>query len=237
VKLTYSFRSLADWHDLKRGKELVDVLKASDFVIEKVDDKEPIRKNFEEQRLPNYWVGRGLPGQHSTCYFLFKGSRPYKFSGMVTWKRDLPTGSTWLNTLHLDITISGKSRPESDALLNLGDKLFSWSQAVHGFITDAALYSPLVRPPAMRLYIPKLFWVNYFGQEYLSNPDFRIAVPSTTLRSGVRVDLGSIYDDPRSADEGYLREAKMKFGLGWFGEGKPDELRMPAFDFSALCKE
>lgn len=234
VKLAYSYRSLMDWGDISRGHDLVQLLECSGLKIEKVDDKEPVRQDFLAQELPSYWLGRGLPGQHLTCYFLFKGSRPYKFSGMVTWKRLLPDESTWMNTLHMDFTISGKTRPEPDWLVGVGDQLFGWTQASHGFITDASLFNPLGRSPAKRLYLPQLFWVNYFGLDYLSSPDFCVPTAAVDMPSGKRLVIGNGYDDARLADKGFLETIVAEFGLGWFGEGHPDEFRMPDFDFSAL---
>jgi len=235
MKLTYSYRALTDWGDVLRGQSFIDILESAGLKVEGVDGKEPIKKEFKAGALSEHWAGRGLPGQHSTCYFLFKGQGKCKFSGMVTWHRDLPEESTYFNSLNVWLSI-GKSRPDPVWFLDLGDRLFGWSQAYYGFISLDTLYDPLHRPAAKRLFIPKLFWANYFGQDYLSCSDFRLPVPAADLPTGKRMVLGSSFDDPCLADETYLSSVAEEIGLGWFGEGNADEYRIPDLDFALLWR-
>lgn len=235
MRLTLDFRSLADWEPIARGEALMKQLKLAGFEVEKAGSSEPVRLEYTEETVRAVWPSISLPGKSSTGYFLFKGKRPFRFSGMVIWNKNLPPASTLFNYLSLNLTVDKRWLAQADRLIELGDRLFEWSGAVNGFITLAELHDPLARPPAQRMYLPGVYWVNYFGHDYCNRPGFRLPESAVALSSGVRVVLGSGPDDLGLADtNGLLHSVKSEIGLGWFGEGDSSQFQIPPFDFSAL---
>lgn len=229
------FRSLADWSAPSTGFAFIDLLESRGLKIEKANDHEPIRKVFDPSTP--FWAtpGTAIPGtQYASNYFLFKGARGLRFSGMAVWHRNLPPESTVFNYLYL--WIHRTPRPTPDFVRELADALFLWSDAVSGYVTDEALDKPLSRPPEQRKYLSGLYWLNYFGPTYLSEPDFTLLAGSTPVGRGMRWSPGRDYDDPRLKDAAYLSARKLEIGAGWFAEGPREDWRLPKLDFSMLCR-
>lgn len=236
MKLIYRYRSLADWDSVTKGMALMEILSDFGLVVDKVGSSEPIRQEYTQESVTDLWPCLNVPGKSSTGYFLFKGKRPFSFSGMATWNKNLPIDSALFNWLTLHITLNRKVT-DFRRLVEIGDALFGWAEAVNGFISLESLYEPLARPPALRNYLPGLFWINYFGKEYCNRLDFRTVATKTLSTTGVRVTLGEGPDDPQLSDQNtYLRALKTEIGQGWFGEGDPSAYRLPSFDFTALCR-
>ncbi|MHB8928881.1 MAG: hypothetical protein ACYC9Q_14765 [Bacillota bacterium] len=234
-RIKISFRSLTDWSDPSRGMSLVDLLETRGLRVEKADDHEPIRRVFDQ--CEPFWSPAGSVAsgtQYASSTFLFRGAKGLKFSGMAVWRRNLPPGSTLFN--HLAIWIDRKPRPAPDFLTELADALFVWSNAVSGFVTDEALHKVLSRPPEQRKYLDGLYWLNYYGATYLSEPDFVIPPGSVPLERGMRWSPGGDYDDPKLKDDAYLSARKLEIGVGWFAEGPREGWRLPKLDFSVLCR-
>jgi hypothetical protein len=172
--------------------------------------------------------------QYASNLFLFRGSKGLKFSGMAVWRRNLPPGSAVFNFLH--VWIDRTPRPNADFVTELADALFVWANATSGFVTDEALDKPLSRPPEQRKYLSGLYWLNYFGPMYLSEPDFSLLPGCTPVDRGMRWSPGGAYDDPRLKDDAYLSARKLEIGAGWFAEGPREGWRLPKLDFSVLCR-
>ncbi|MHB8926830.1 MAG: hypothetical protein ACYC9Q_04085 [Bacillota bacterium] len=172
--------------------------------------------------------------EYASSLFLFRGGKGLKFSGMAVWRKNLPPGTTVFSSLH--IWISRTPRPTPDFVTELADALFVWADATSGFVTDEALDKPLSRPPEQRKYLSGLYWLNYFGPTYLSEPDFMLLPGSTPVGRGIRWSPGGDYDDPRLKDDAYLSARKLEIGAGWFAEGSQASWRLPKLDFSSLCR-
>ena len=233
VKITFDFSSLKDFSNLSHGERLLEILFSHGFMIDKADDAEPIRRDFDASMLPERWKGVGPAGGHSTCYFLFKGQKERKFSGMVTWNINLRQGTQVFNGLLFQLNIPKNF--EVNRLINLGDELFKWSDAVYGYITEDS--KDLVRtvPGGLYLGLPGLMWVNYFGPEYIKGPDFHIPDDHVAVGQGVRVCLSDKPSDDILGDSDFLQNWKEHFGAEWFWKGSKKR-RIPSFDHSALIR-
>lgn len=217
------------------GFALVDLLETRGMRIEKADDHEPVRMLFDPSKP--FWAAPSAIGsrtQYASNWFLFKGAKGLRFSGMAVWHRNLPPGSTIFNFLY--VWIHRTPHPTPDFARELADALFVWSDAVSGFVTDEALDRPLLRPPEQRKYLDSLYWLNYWGPEYLSEPDFVLPPGSTPVGRGMRWSPGGDYDDPRLKDDAYLSARKLEIGAGWFAEGPREGWRLPKLNFSLLCR-
>lgn len=234
MRITYSFSSLQDLSDLSSGEKLLKILSTNGLIVEKADDSEPIRKEFDETLLSDYWKGVGLPGEHLACYFLFKGQKEIKFSGMAIWKKNLGPKTNNFNCLLLKINIPQKY--DVRKLITLGDELFAWSGAVYGYISEDSKNGAMVVQGGLYSGIPDLLWVNYFGSSYLMEPDFYLPAGNFSVGNGVRVHLSDNPNDDKLADSSFLQSSKEQFGVEWFWKGSPNKRRRPAFDHSALIR-
>jgi hypothetical protein len=75
LKIAYKFYSLKDFSDLSIGERFLEILLSAELLIDKADDKEPIKKEFVIGNISEFWKGLGIKGESSTCYFLFKGTK------------------------------------------------------------------------------------------------------------------------------------------------------------------
>lgn len=133
MRITFSFSSLKDLSDISNGERFIEILLSNGLIIEKAGDCEPIKKCFTINDLPQVWKGVGI-GDFKTCYFLFKGKREIKFTGMVIWKNNLYPGSKSINGINLWLAIPKSC--DFKKLIQLGDDIFKWSDAVYGYITE-----------------------------------------------------------------------------------------------------
>lgn len=234
MKLTYVFRSLKDLSSLSQGERLLEILLSHGLVVDKADEKEPIRREFDASMLPDRWKGRGPAGGHSSCYFLFKGQKEIKFSGMVTWDINLGPHTQVFNGMLLRLNIPKKF--EVNSLINLGDELFTWSDSDYGFITEDSKNWSMTVPGGLYYGLPGLMWVNYFGPAYLKEPDFHIPADHVSVGQGLRVRLSEKPNDDILGDSGFLQNWKEQFGVEWFWKGSRNKRRIPSFDHSALIR-
>lgn len=234
MRLTYSFLSLQDLSNLSQGKRLLEILLSHGLVVDKADEGEPIRRDFEASMLPERWKGVGLAGGSSTCYFLFKGQKETKFTGMATWNLNLGPRTRAFNGVDLWLNIPKNF--EVNKLINLGDELFTWSGAVYGYITEVSKDWAKTMPSGIYLGLPGLMWVNYFGSAYLMEPDFHIPADHVSVGQGVRVCLREKPSDDTLGDSSFLQNWKNQFGAEWFWKGSPNKRRIPVFDHSALIR-
>lgn len=234
MKLTYSYYSLKDISKLSQGEEFLEILLSHGLVIEKADSQEPVRKAFDRSMFSDYWKGVGPIGGHSTCYFLFKGQQKVKFSGMVTWNRNLSPVSKAFNGVDLWLNIP-KGFDTKD-LIKLGDDLFIWSGAVYGYVTEDSKDKSMLVPGGIYLGLPDLMWVNYFGPVYINEPDFHIPPDHIPVGHGIRYLLTDTPTDDRLDDHDFLQHWKDYIGYEWFWEHPRRKLRVPPFDRSELCR-
>lgn len=236
VKMTYSFSSLQDLSNLSKGEKLLEILLSHGLVVDKVDEKEPIRREFDASMLPDCWKGRGPAGGHSTCCFLFKGQTKIKFSGMITWNINLRPNTKAFNGVLLRLNIPKNF--EGINFIKLGDELFTWSDSVYGYITeDSKDWSVKALRGGLYHGLAGLMWVNYFGSAYLTEPDFHISADHVSVGQGVRVCLSEKPSDDILGDSDFLQNRKNQFGAEWFWKGSPNKRRIPVFDHSALIRK
>jgi hypothetical protein len=235
MKITFSFNTTEDLSSLTQGEELLEILLSYGLVIEKADQDEPIRKEFDVSMLPERWKGVGLAGKHSSCYFLFKGQEKIKFSGMITWNINLPPNTNVFNGVHLWLNTSRSL--EVTKLISLGDELFKWSNSVYGYISEHSKDIARTVPAGLYYGLPGLMWVNYFGPAYLKEPDFHIPANHVFVGQGVRVCLSEKPNEDILGDSDFLQNYKEQFGVEWFWKGDFSEsCRTPCFDHSALIR-
>lgn len=229
MQVTYHFRSAADWSNPEQGTALIEALSETDLTVEKVGTADPPHLPFDPSA--GFWAGNGLPGFHTTGDFYFRGGGIGKFKGSVAWNRDLPIGTQHYNTLSLHLTV--RREIDTTRLIDLGDRLFAWSKPVFGLITGLGDLSPQARPPAARLYLPGLYWVNYFALLHYTALRFP-GDAVTLLPLGLRVTLASHPEDPEVGRR--AESLKAALGTGWFAEGPSGNWALPDVDFSALWR-
>lgn len=233
MKISYSFYSLKDLSDLSNGERLLEILLSYGLDIEKVDDREPIRKDFIATNISEMWKGVGIEGRSSSCYFLFKGKKKVKFTGMVIWGVNLHPNCKTFNGIHLWLDIPKKY--SINELVLLGDDIFVWSEAVYGYITEDSKDNNMGGDVYRG--IPGLVWVNYFGIPYKKESEFHIPDDHKTVGNGVRLMLSETPNDERLSDSDFLESIKNKFGVEWFWSNpRKYKIKVPSFDRTAITK-
>lgn len=235
MKISYSFYSLKDLSDLKNGERLLETLLSNGLVVEKAGDKEPVRKDFMKSDMPQMWKGRGIDGGCLSCYFLFKGSKEIKFSGMVTWDVNLHPKTESFNAVHLWMNVP--KNYDVSKLVQLGDEIFVWSEAVYGYITEES------KDPSNNLIgnvydgLPGLMWVNYFGSPYIMEPEFHLPAGHDTISHGARLMLSEKPNDEELDNTNFLENVLITIGNEWFGCSKSNfNVKIPLFDRSAITR-
>lgn len=236
MKISYSFYSLKDLSDLSNGERLLEIILSCGLVIDKADDHEPIRKDFNKKDFPKMWEGRGIDGGCYSCDFIFKGKEEIKFMGMITWNVNLHSNSKAFNGIDLWLNIPKDYNIKK--LVQLGDSIFEWSEAVYGYITEES------KDPSNDLIgnvydgIPGLLWVNYFGKPYIKEPDFHIPNDNLPINHGVRLMLSEKPNDERLRDSNFLEIIKNEIGVEWFWS-RPRRLnrKVPSFDRTAITRK
>lgn len=230
MQVTYHFRSADDWSAPERGDALIRILGDAGLRVERSGPSDPPRLPFDPS-LP-FWAGSGLPGLHTAGDFHFRGGGTGKFRGWAAWNRDLPPGTQHYNTLTLALTVRREIDPAG--LIGLGDSLFAWAAAVYGLVTSLADPVPPGAPAAHRLYLPGLFWLNYFGKPAYASLALPPELDTTPLPGGLRIRLAR---RPDEADLQVQAESlKAAVDPGWFAEGPPGEWRLPSVNFSPLWR-
>lgn len=228
-----SFYSLLDMSSLSTGEKLLKILLSYGLTIEKADNQEPIKKDYANNIFPELWRGRGIEGKSSSCSFLFKGSNEIKFKGMITWNLNVHPNSRILNGIHLWLTIPKNYNISN--IIQLGDDIFMWSEAVYGYITKESLDPSNDLKGNAYEGIPELLWVNYFGAPYTNNHDFHIPKDSKSIGHGIRFILTEKPTDERLSDLNFLTSQKEIIGRDWFwSRPRNFNLKVPFFDRSAI---
>jgi len=233
LKIAYSFYSLKDLSALSNGERLLEILLSYGLDIEKVDDREPIRKDFITTNLSEMWKDDGIEGGCSSCYFLFKGKKKIKFSGIVKWDVNLHPNCKTFNGIHLWLDIPKKY--SINELVLLGDDIFVWSEAVYGYITEDSKDNNM----GGDVYegIPGLVWVNYFGIPYKAESEFHILGDHKSVGHGVRLMLSETPNDEMLSDSNFVESIKNKIGAEWFWSyPRKYNRKKPTFDRTAITK-
>lgn len=236
MKITYSFYSLKDLSNLSNGESLLEILLTNGLNVDKAGEQEPIQKDFVKENLSEIWKGRGLEGSHSTCYFLFKGKKEFKFSGMVTWNINLRTDTKTFNGVSLWLNVPKDYNVNN--LVKIGDDIFKWSDAVYGYITeDSKDPHNDLRIGNIHEGLPGLLWVNYFGSSFIMQPDFHIPDDHVFIGNGKRIILAETPNAEKLSDLNFLVSIRNKFGSQWFWQyPRKFERKKPIFDKSEIVK-
>lgn len=230
MKLSYVFRSLSDWSAPQTGLTLFELLRSFELHTEKIGEVEPLRHEYDPEWLATTWRNTGKELQLFSLGFTGSGSP--RFQGTVGWKLGISPSKKLFNALTLTLTYPKTRKPASSWLLSLGDALFQWSEAVHGFITDPIYDKSMSRPIVLRPYLEGPYWVNYLGRAYISDQRFRMTLPAVSVGHGLRLELAESPDDARLSDEEFLRGVRKMVGEGWWGEGS--ERLIPDLPFANL---
>lgn len=236
MKISFSFSSLIDLSNLSKGERLLEILLSHGLIIDKAGDHEPIKKDFITSDFPEMWKGMGLDGECASCYFLFKGKKEINFSGMATWWVNIHPNSKSFNGI--DLWLNTPKNYDYGKLVQLGDDIFEWSEAVYGYITEESK-DPSNNEMIGNIYdgLPGLLWVNYFGTHYIVEPDFNLPNNHKPISHGVRFMLSETPDDERLNDLNFLENSKNNFGVEWFwSHPRKYNKKVPYFDRSAITR-
>lgn len=235
MKISCSFYSLQDLSDISNGEKLLEILLSGGLIIDKAGNHEPIRKDFSMNKLREIWKRSEIDGEYSECCFLFKGKEEIKFSGMATWSVNVHPNSKSFNGI--DLWINTPKNYNTNKLIELGDKLFAWSGAEYGYITEDSKGPSDETPKNIYNGIFGLVWINYFGPAYTKEPTFNIPDRHTLVGDGIRVDLAETPNDESLSDTVFLESNKEKIGAEWFSckSGKY-RVKIPILDRSAITK-
>lgn len=239
MKITYDFSSLKDLSDVSNAEKLLKILTSNGLIIDKAGGHEPIRKEFNVNNLHELWGYIRTDGRCSSNYFLFKGKREIRFSGMATWNLNLHPNNGSFNGLAL--WLSTPPKYDIKKLIQLGDDIFEWCEAVYGYITESISdpYSDIDNMPG-NIYegIPSLMWVNYFGYPYIMEPDFNIPDNYVSVNHGMRLNLTETPNDERLRDQTFLQSCVNKIGDEWFWhKHRRCNTRIPNFDKSEITRQ
>lgn len=235
MRISFSFNTLKDLSALSKGERFLEILSSNGLCIEKASTCEPIRGDFEASKLPDMWKGVGPKGGHSTCCFLFKGKTEISFSGMVIWDIDLPPGSKALNSISLWLNI--RKSYDLCRLIKLGDDIFTWAEAIYGYITENSKYQPNLIAGNIYSGLPGLMWANYFGRAYINEPDFHIPDEQVPVGHGIRFNLTETPNDEKLSDSDFLRSRMDEIGYDWFWHRPANyKKKLPVFDNSQITR-
>jgi len=134
MKINYLFYTLKDLSALKKGEEFLEILLTNDLQIEKTNNSEPINKIYKEENFNEMWHPLNSTNENSSNLFLFKGSVCVPFMGSVSWNKHVHANLKCFNGIHLSLNI--KKNYDINKLIDIGDRLFKWSNAVYGYISQ-----------------------------------------------------------------------------------------------------
>ena len=236
MRIMYSFWTFKDLSPTEKGADFLALLDKHSLSICKTGAFEPVRHQFERDKMSSYWMSPSSDGKFHEGSFLFRGDENLKFSGMVSWNKGLPPKSKVMNVVYIVINMP-KTRCD-DQLIEPGDDLFNWSQAEYGYITE--ITRELFDEKAGNIFtsIIGLHWVNYFSSSYIDNPDFHLPDNRVMLGQGARLQIAARPDASLVDDAQYKAKIVEQIGLQWFWDGRRKVvLRAPNFDTSEIVRE
>lgn len=240
MRIAYVFLTSKNISGVSNGNKLIDIIEKFGLSIEKVGEFEPIQKEFGKNVFEEIWKGRGATGDYKSCCFLFKGKKEISFSGMVTWNINLHPNSRALNGVFLNLTL--KKGYDFIKLIQLGDELFMWSEAIHGYITEESK-NPLNQKNYFEMScsindgIPPLMWVNYFGAAYMKEPDLCLPDDHVPLGHGARLVISDTPMEDKLSDLEFLNRIKMSIGEDWFSISRNEKAsKIPVFDRTEITR-
>jgi len=228
MRISISFYTLKDLSDLSYEKRFLENINSYGLIIERADEHEPVRKEFNESNFEEIWKGRkAFENDMIDCYFLFKGKKDISFSGMLTWNLNLHPRSQAVNAIHLWFNVP--KNYDINKIVQLSEDLFTWSEAVYGYITED--FNEIIN----NIYggIGGLMWINYFGTPYIKESYFNIPDNSIRIANGIKLILSDKPSDEILRDNYYLYTIKNKIGLEWFLECRKNR-KIPCFDRSEI---
>ena len=224
------------------GRRLLEILYSYDFDIEKISEYEPVKSMYSEEEFERLWRGRTSPKGIMSCGIIFKGAKETKFTGMVSWGKNLGPFPLSVNMVSLWLNI--KKSYEISKLISLADELFKWSGAEHGYISEKSKtpFNIQIQNDGYRVYAGNIYtglynlvWINYFGKAYLAEEDFVVPKGAVKLAHGVRLQLTDRPDDERLSDLGFLETYYSTIGDKWFWHF--DEIVKDGKNYIAHLKE
>jgi len=235
MKISVDFQSLKDLSSIEKCREFLEILSSNNLILEKAGSHEPIRDSFSSDIFEKIWKGEQVDSDYSEAYILFRGNKYFKFMGMVIWRKGLFPTSHAVNGISLWLTISNNF--DCFKLIDLGDKLFNWSEAEYGYITSDSIFQADVNRGNIYGYIDNLKWVNYFGQSYLEESEFHVPESGQKLLHGVRLVITDAPDDEKLIDPEYLNSIKKTIGAEWFWDyPQRYKRKKPKFDRSQISR-
>ena len=225
MHLDVHLSTFKDLSGIDNGKKFLDILSSHGFNIEKIDEFEPVKKDFSEETFEKFWEGHTCPRGITLCGIIFKGSADAKFTGMISWGKNLHPESESVNAFNLWINV--KKSYDMSKLIHLIDDIFVWSEAVYGCISEKGrclLNIPIqnnngARKTAYNILIGGLYglmWVNYFGKPYINKEDFILPENAIKLAYGARLQLTEKPDDERLTDMQFIESYCNIIGDKWF---------------------
>jgi len=224
MKMDISFSTLRDLSDLSYGKKLLGILESYGFIIDKLEEYEPIRGEFSPERFEEIWKGRKIGNSDvSSCQILFKGKQEIRFMCMVGWQSNIFPLYGAINLISLWLTVPKKY--DLTKLINLADDIAEWSGAAYGYVSEhsrniSSRYIQMegysVSMGNIHKGIAGLRWVNYFGEPYLNSDGFHLPEDSVKIGSSARFIVTEKPDDMRLNDLDFLKTYISQIGKDWF---------------------
>ena len=262
MRIDIGISTLKDLSGIDNCQKLLTILNSHGLVIEKMGEYEPVKKEFSKQGFEELWGGRTSPANITSCSILFKGHETTKFSGMISWDKNLFPMPMSVNGFNLWLNV--KKSYNIDNLISLVDEIFEWSEAEHGYISERNK-SPVyiqIQQNGFRVYAGNMYkglynlsWINYFGKAYLAEDGFSVPEDAVKLGHGIKLQLTEKPDDERLSDLRFLETYYSAIGNEWFWhfddivkDGKnyiahlkegfqPNKVRIPKFDRAEITRK
>ena len=171
------------------------------------------------------------PAGITSCWIIFKGVGGTKFTGMISWGKNLGPMPFSVNGFNLWLNV--KKNFDVSNLTSLADEVFKWSEADYGYIMEANRLRIYTGNMYTGLY--NLKWINYFGKSYLAEEGFNVPESAAKLGHGIKLQLTDCPDDKRLYDLQFLNKYYSEIGDKWFWHF--DEIVKDGKNYIAHLKE
>ena len=246
MRIDICLETLKDLSGIHNCNKLLDILSSHGFCIEKIGKYEPVKKEFSKEDFEKLWEGYTSPEGITSCGIIFKGTADAKFTGMISWSKNLHPSSPILSVNMFSLWLNVKKSYDMGKLVNLTDEIFEWSGAVYGYIAEKGknffdlqmrLEDNFSRYLLLNVYggLLGLRWVNYFGKPYLAEKDFTLPESAVMLAHGAKLQLTEKPDDERLTDVQFLANYYSIIGDKWFWHF--EKIRKEGRNYYAYPKE